>query len=260
MSAAAKAPVVDCHALFGAGRTWADPIEQEVNYDLQQLLARGAEVGIDRYCIMPARNDEYKEINRQLARECQKRSGQLIGFAAHSPQREAGRLAAMLTGEVRSMGLRGVRSDGHPNRELMDAAAELRIPVMYYPKVAAGQTIGRWLHTAIGAYPMVDFIVPHLGQYHSHAWWGHIETIDAARRYPNLFLDTSALGSLKYLELAAKDLPAEKLLFGSCAPELDPRVQMEAIRLLKLPPAARAQVLGGNIVRLLGRSASARRV
>jgi predicted TIM-barrel fold metal-dependent hydrolase len=253
MSAVAKPQVVDGHALFGAGRTWADPIEQEVNYDLQQLLARGAEAGIDRHCIMPARNDEYREINRQLARECEKRPGKLIGIAAHSPQREAGRLAAMLGEEVRSMGLRAVRSDGHPNRELMDAAAELRIPVIYYPKAPAGQTIGRWLHTVIGAYPMVNFIVPHLGQFHSSAWWGHIETIDAAKRYPNLYLDTSALGSLKYLELAVKDLPPEKLLFGSCGPELDPRVEMEAVRLMKLPPAARAKVLGANIIRLLGR-------
>ena len=42
------------------------------------------------------------------------------------------------------------------------------------------------------------------------------------------------------------------LLSSSSGPELDPRVQMEAVRLLKLPPAARAKVLGGNILRLTG--------
>ena len=256
MSAATKAAVVDCHALFGSGKTWADPTEQSAAYDLKDLLSRGAEAGIDRYCLMPARNDEYREINRQLARVCEKRPDTLIGFAAHSPQREAGRVASMLREEVKSMGLRAARSDGHPNRELMDAAAELGIPVMYYPKVPSGQTISRWLHTLIGTYKTVNFIVPHLGQYHSWAWWGHVETIDAARRYPNLYLDTSGLGSLKYLELAVKDLPPEKVLFGTCGPELDPRVQMETIRLLKLPPAARAKVLGGNILRLLGSKAA----
>jgi len=253
MSAASKAAVVDCHALFGSGKTWADPLEQDVHYDPEQLLSRGAEAGIDRYCIMPARNDQYKEINQQLARACEKRPDKFIGFAAHSPQREAGRVASMLREEVKTMGLRGVRSDGHPNRELMDAAAELRIPVMYYPKITAGQTISRWVHTLVSTYPTVNFIVPHLGQYHSWAWWGHVETIDSAKRYPNLYLDTSGIGSLKYLELAARDLPPEKLLFGTCGPELDPRVQMEAVRLLKLPTAARAKVLGANILRLLGR-------
>lgn len=248
----AKAAVVDCHALFGAGKTWADPTEKEVNYDLDQLLSRGAEAGIGRHCLLPARNDQYREINRQLARACERHPDRLIGFAAHSPQRESGRIGWMLRDEVRTMGLRGVRSDGHPGRELMDAAAELRIPVMYYPKVAAGETISRWLHTLLATYPTVNVIVPHLGQYHSWAWWGHIETIDAARRYPNLYLDTSAIGSLKYLKLAARDLPPEKLLFGSCGPELDPRVQMEAIRIVRFPLPAQAKVLGANILRLLG--------
>jgi predicted TIM-barrel fold metal-dependent hydrolase len=243
--------IVDCHALFGSGKTWADPTEQDVRYGLEQLLARGAEAGIDRHCIMAARNDRYREINRQVAGACEKRPSLLIGFAAHSPQREAGSLRGMLREEVISMGLRAVRSDGHPTRELMDAAAELRIPVMYYPRIRAGETISRWLHTVVSTYPMVNFIVPHLGQYHSWAWWGHIETIDTAKRYPNLYLDTSALGSLKYLELAARDLPPEKLLFGTCGPELDPRVQREAIRLIGFPPPAQALVLGGNLLRLL---------
>ncbi len=244
--------VVDCHALFGAGKTWADPVEQDVHYDLDELLSRGAEAGIGRHCILPARNDQYRELNRKVADTCEHDPDRLIGFAAHSPQREAGQIRALMREEVKAMGLRGVRSDGHPTRELMDSAAELRIPVMYYPRIAAGATVTRWLHTLLSAYPMVNVIVPHLGQYHSWAWWGHIEAIDAARRYPNLYLDTSAIGSLKYLELAARDLPSEKLLFGSCGPELDARVQMEAVRIVGFPPAARAQVLGGNILRLLG--------
>jgi predicted TIM-barrel fold metal-dependent hydrolase len=252
MSAIDKVNVVDAHALFGRGKTWADPNEQDVDYKLDELFARGEEAGIERYCILPARNDDYQQINRQLAAACEKRADRLIGFAAHSPQREAGRLAAMLREEVKSMGLRAVRSDGHPTRELMDTAAELRIPVMYYPKVTAGQTISRWVHTLAGTYPNVPIIIPHLGQYHSWAWWGHVETIDAAKRYRNLYLDTSAIGSLKYLELAARDLPPEKLIFGTCGPELDPRVGMEAVRLLKLPPPARSKVMGKNILKLLG--------
>jgi predicted TIM-barrel fold metal-dependent hydrolase len=251
MNAAAKTPVVDCHALFGPGSTWDDPA-QAVNYDLTELLDRGAEAGIDRFCLMAARNTEYQEANRGVARACERHPEKLIGFAAHNPEREAGRIAAMLREETRSMGFRGVRSDGHPDRELMDAAAELRLPVMYYPRVAAGQTVSRWIHTLVSAYPNVNFILPHLGQYRSWAWWGHVETIDGAKRYPNLYLDTSGIGSLKYLELAVHDLPPAKLLFGTAGPELDPRVQMEAVRLMKLAPAARDQVLGGNLLRLIG--------
>jgi uncharacterized protein len=249
-----SAAIVDCHALFGPGRTWDEPA-LDVNNDLKELLDRGGEAGIDRYCIMPARNAEYREVNRGVARACEQHADRLIGFAAHNPQMESGRVAAMLREEVKSMGLRGVRSDGHPNRELMDAAAELRIPVMYYPRLQPGGTVSRWIHTLVSTYPQVNFILPHLGQYRSWAWWGHVESIDAAKRYPNLYLDTSGVGSLKYLEMALHDLPAEKILFGTNAPELDPRVAMEAIRLQKLAPAARAKILGGNILRLIGNAA-----
>ena len=243
-------PVVDCHALVGAGRTWAD---MDVDYDVNLLLERGAEAGIGRQCVMPPRNATYAEANRQVARICEKYAGKLIGFAAHSPQRETGRLRQMLTEEVKSMGLRGVRSDGQPTREFVDAALELEIPVMYYPMPGRGQDVGRFFHMPATAYPQVNFILPHLGKYRSSSWWPHMEAIDLARRYRNVYLDTSGVGSFKYLEMAARELPPEKILFGTCAPELDPRVEREALGLLRLPPESYAKVAGGNIVRLLGR-------
>jgi predicted TIM-barrel fold metal-dependent hydrolase len=52
--------------------------------------------------------------------------------------------------------------------------------------------------------------------------------------------------------MAALELPADKLLFGTYAPELDPRVEIYAVKLLKLPAQKEAQVLGGNVQRLFG--------
>src|SRR5690348_3825035 len=105
--------VIDCHAIAGKGSTWADP-PREVDYDVSLLLERGGEAGIQRHCIMPARNETYMDANRQIAALCGRHAGRLIGLAAHSPQRESGHLRQMLVDEVKSMGLRGVRSDGHP--------------------------------------------------------------------------------------------------------------------------------------------------
>ncbi|HUS06889.1 MAG TPA: amidohydrolase family protein [Bryobacteraceae bacterium] len=243
--------VVDALAFAGAGRTWASP-EREVDYNVDLLLERGAAAGIDRHCVMPPRNDTYAEANRAVARLCEKHAGKLIGFAAHSPQREAGQLRQALVDELKGMGLKAVRSDGHPTRELMDAAQEFRIPVVYYPGPARWQQLGRYYHMLATAYPAVNLIIPHLGQYASLSWPAHIEAIDLAKRYRNVYLDLSGIGSFKYAELAAADLPAEKLLFGTGAPELDPRVGKEALRLLKLAPEAYAKVAGGNILRLLG--------
>jgi predicted TIM-barrel fold metal-dependent hydrolase len=101
------------------------------------------------------------------------------------------------------------------------------------------------------AYRKVNFILPHLGMYRSLTWWAHVEAIDLAKRHPNLYLDTSGIGSLKYLEMAARELAPEKLLFGTCAPELDARVEREAVRLLKLDREREQKVLGGNFLRLV---------
>jgi len=242
--------VIDCHAFAGAGRTWADP-ERVVDYDVNLLFERGAEAGIDRHCVMPPRNDTYSEANRQIARLCEKHGKKLIGVAAHSPQREADRLRQVLVEEVKSMGLRAVRSDGHPNRELLDVVLELGIPVIYYPVSSRGQQPGRFFHMPATAYPKVNFILPHLGQFRSLSWTAHMEAIDVAKRYPNVYVDTSGIGSFKYLEMAARDLPPEKILFGTCAPELDPRVEREALRLLKLRGDQYAKSAGLNIQRLL---------
>jgi predicted TIM-barrel fold metal-dependent hydrolase len=241
--------VIDCHALAGKGRTWAEP-EREVDYDLNLMFERGGEAGIQQHCILPARNETYREANQQVAALCARHTAKLIGFAAHSPQREAGRLRQMLTEEVKSMGLRAVRSDGHPTRELLDSALELNIPVIYYPG-GRWQELGAFYHMPVTAYPKLHFIIPHLGQYRSARWSPHMEAIDLAKRYRNVFLDTAGIGSLKYLEMAARELPAEKLLFGTCAPEHDPRVEKEALRLLKLTAERYAKVAGGNILRLL---------
>jgi len=236
----------------GTGKTWSDP-EREVDYKLDSLFERGGEAGIDRHCVMPPRNDTYTEPNKLVARLCEKHPDKLIGFAAHGPRREAGRLRSLLTEEVRSMGLRGVRSDGHPTRELLDAALELRIPVMYYPNPGRGQGLGVFYHMPATAYPKVKFILPHLGQYCSIHWAAHIEAIDLAKRYSNVYLDISGVGSFKYVEMAVRELPAEKVLFGACAPEMDPRMAKEALRLLKLRPDRYSKVAGLNLLSVIAK-------
>ena len=62
----------------------------------------------------------------------------------------------------------------------------------------------------------------------------------------------SSVVFFKYLEQAANELDAEKLIFGSDGPLVDSRVELYKIRLLALPQAKERLVLSGNILRLLG--------
>jgi hypothetical protein len=201
---------------------------------------------------MAPRNPVYDLPNKRVAELCEKYPDKLIGFAVHHPQREAGQLRPTLTEEVKAMGLKGVRSDGHPTRELLDIAAELNIPVIYYPDLDEHPGPARAYYMVATAYPSVKFILPHLGAYRSWQWWAHYEAMDLVKRFPNIYVGTSSVISRKYLEMAAGELPPQRILFGSFAPELDPRVEIFSVKLLKLPEASKALLLGSNMQGLLG--------
>jgi predicted TIM-barrel fold metal-dependent hydrolase len=243
--------VIDSDAQIGVGETWGSA-PRWVDYKVEVLLGRSAEAGIDRSCVMAPRNPLYDLTNKQVAKVCERYSERLIGFAVHNPQQEAGQLRQLLIAEVKSLGLKGVRSDGHPTRELLDVVAELNIPVIYYPDLEEYHGPAQAYYMIATAYPSVKFILPHLGAYRSWQWWAHYEAIDLAKRFPNVYVGTSSVISRKYLEMAARELPADRILFGSFAPELDPRVEIFSVKLLKLPKPSEALVLGGNIQRLLG--------
>jgi len=71
-------------------------------------------------------------------------------------------------------------------------------------------------------------------------------------RATKVYLDTSSVVFGRYLEQAARELPAEKLIFGSDGPLIDSRVELHKIRLLRLPREKEELVLGRNVLRLLG--------
>jgi predicted TIM-barrel fold metal-dependent hydrolase len=235
--------VIDAHCHAGRGEAMSAPWTTKA--DVEITLRHMAEAGIDRTILFPINNAEYERPNRDIAELCARYPDKFIGFAKHDPQTEAGRIRAMLRHEVESLGLKGLKLHRLPTREVLDAAAELGIPILYHPEKVAN------FHLIASEYPQIPFIMAHLGSFASRDWTEHIAAIDVARRYPNVYLDTSSVVFFQFLEKAAKEAGPDKLIFGSDGPELDSRVELYKVRLLKLPPAEEAQVLGGNIRRLL---------
>jgi len=129
---------------------------------------------------------------------------------------------------------------------MVETAAELKIPILFHPP-----TVNESLEV-VRSSPQVAFIMAHLGSFASRDWKEHVRAIQAAQRLPNLFLDTSSVVFFMYLQQAARELPFEKLIFGSDGPLVNSRVELYKIRLLKLPREKEALILGGNIGRLLG--------
>ena len=204
-----------------------------------------AEAGIDRTVIFPIENPDYEKPNQEIAEICGRYPGKFIGFAKHDPQAELGRIPRMLRHEVESLGLKGLKLHKLPTRDMLDTVAELGIPIIYHPERVAN------FHMIAAEYPQIPFLMAHLGNFASEKWTEHLEAISVARRYPNVYLETSSVVFYKFLEMAARELGAGKLIFGSDGPELDSRVELYKIKLLKLAPADEAMVTGGNIARLL---------
>lgn len=246
-SARAGGLVVDAHCHAGKGQnygqegqapwtTWNDP---------EWTLRKMEEAGIDRTVIFPISNATYEKANEEIASFVAKYPGKFIGFAKHDPKTEEGRIRGLLRREVGDLGLRGLKLHGTPSREMLEAAAELRIPILCHPQKVAD------LRGPAAEWPSVPFILAHLGSFASRDWREHLVAIELAGSLPNLHLETSSVVFQDYLERAARELPAEKLIFGTDGPLLDSRVELHKILLLRLPPEQERLVLGGNILRLL---------
>jgi hypothetical protein len=63
----------------------------------------------------------------------------------------------------------------------------------------------------------------------------------------------SSVRHFDYIVQAVKRAGPRKILFGSDGPWLHPGVEIHKVRLLGLPPAAEALILGANSLRLISR-------
>ncbi len=240
-----RTPVIDCHVHAGHAPGLTDPWTAIA--DPEEILRRNSEAGIDQSVIFPISNDTFEKANQEIAEICRRHPGRFIGYAKHDPVNEKGRIRAMLLHECRDLGLRGLKLHVHPGPEVLDTVAELGIPILYHPRrVALFEEISR-------DYPTIDFILAHLGSDLSSDWREHLAGIDMARRHPNVYLDTGAVVLTRYIEQAIRELGAGKVIYGSDEPEVDCRLEIFKIRMLRLPKQQEEMILGGNMQRLLGK-------
>lgn len=238
--------IIDCHCHAGKG----EGLTHHWNTDapIESYLRRARAAGIERTVIFSAQHTDYEIGNANVARIAARYPGRFIGFACVHAARDAGRIREMVGQAVRRWGFRGLKVHGHEavaTREVAEAAQAFGLPVLY-------DVVGRaYLVEMIASqYPDVNFIIPHLGSF-GDDWRAHVQVIDQLARLPNVYADTSGVRRFDYLVQAIERGGAHKLLFGSDGPWLHPALELQKIRLLKLPPEDEALVLGRNLLRLI---------
>lgn len=243
--------IIDCHCHAGKG----DGLIHHWSTDapIEPYLRRARAAGIDRTVVLAAQSDDYAVANAGVARIVARHPRRLLGFACVHAGRDAGRIREMVERAVRAWRFRGIkvhRAEAPATREVAETARALRLPVLY------DITGEAWYIEMIAAeYPDVNFIVPHLGSF-ADDWRAHRQVIDQLVRLPNVYADTSGVKRFDYVVEAIRRAGPRKLLFGSDGPWLHPALELQKIRLLRLPPEQEALVLGGNLLRLMHAAAA----
>jgi uncharacterized protein len=188
---------------------------------------------------------ETRHGNRELLEACQRDPG-LIPIAVLLPERtdtldQAVTLGPRVAGfwlEGRATpGLGSVAAD-----QLMRAAARTGKPIFVQIN-AFGEA------SAIGA-ATADLGVPIIlaGTHYNNS----VDTLAAARRWPHLLLDTSRMAHLGAIEIAVREIGAERILLGTEAPLRAIQSSVNAILMARIPDDAKRAILGGNARRIFG--------
>jgi uncharacterized protein len=238
--------IIDCHCHAGKGDGLTGPWDTAAPLD--QYLRRAAQAGIDRTVLFAAFHSDYATANHALARIVASDRDRFYGFAFVHPVHDRGRVYPLIKVAVQRYGFCGIkvhRYDARITREICDTARAFALPVLY--DVMGEVSVVELLATE---YPQVNFIIPHLGSF-ADDWKAQVAFIDQLARQPNIYTDTSGVRRFDLLEEAVRRAGARKILFGTDGPWLHPGVELAKVYALNLPPADRALVLSGNLLRLI---------
>ena len=129
-------------------------------------------------------------------------------------------------------------------------AAARNIPILSHSLGGCGFS-GPGLFVGIVAeFPEVRIILGHSGG----TFGGLKETIAAVKEKPdNLYADlTGSTQFLNRVEMLCKEITAEKIVFGSDAPWIEPGTALGAVLFADIPDTDKQLILSGNIRRIIG--------
>ena len=239
--------VVDGHCHVGIGHEYQQSVDE--------LLREMDKYGVDRAVICPVDRCiavDNREGNDFVLNTARAHPDRFYAFATANPwykERAVGELRRAI-GE----GARGIKL--HPALQgyllcdelvypLAELSEELGVPMFFHTGTPAF-SLPTQLAELARRFPKVDFIMGHMGSTDFK-----LEATLVALEFNNIYLDTSWI--LPDLVTHAVDaVGAERVLFGSDTPLSTLHVEIACRRAARMTDNERAQVMGLNILRLLG--------
>ncbi len=241
--------IVDAHVHIGKSAR----LQIDVGADF--LVEAADRLGFDKICCtdLTALFYDMHEGNRLLYEEMRRFPDRILGYATLHSTRFGREALDEIDRCVHDYGMRGLKIYSTPEASIAEPAmipilekcAEYNIPILSH-------TTPDECEYLMAAVPEVKLMMAHAGgQPYAKGDWNR--AIMTAGRHPNLYLETaSSTIDAGFVEAAVGALGASKIIFGTDMPLLDPYVQRAKIVQTRLSPQERAQVMGGNILQLMG--------
>ena len=256
-----KGKVIDCHAhlTHRSRATW--------EADDRKLIEAADKLGIDQLCCSiltprrPATDDGFRQCNRWTAAGMRRFAGRVLGYCYVNPGygREA---LEEIRRCIEDRGFIGIKLyNEYTCTEpvvfpIVELAIELGVPILhhashshYFVEDQPRMSDGGHLAELARRYPQAMLICAHISGGGDWEW-----TIKVLRNAPNVLLDTS--GSVTddgSVDMAAAVAGVDRVVFGC---DLSMTAGVGKIRGAKLSAQDKQKILGGNMIRLLGRRKS----
>jgi uncharacterized protein len=212
--------------------------------------------GVDQACVFNIFHPNGRMGNDGTARFVARHPDRFIGFAYVSPMMPETN-AAELTRAMDELHLRAIKIYppyttfplDHDAWHPIFAFAEARGLVVLSHTDNGELSEPRRLGTAAARFPGAVFVAGHAGNIEPY----RTQAIDMARDLPNFYVETcSTYRAPGVIEQLVQGAGADRVLFGSDQPLMDPRTQLGKILTADISHEDKRLVMGGNARRLLG--------
>jgi predicted TIM-barrel fold metal-dependent hydrolase len=226
------------------------------------VIGRLDEAHVDAAVVCPVKPRGYHlaEANDVVATAARNSDGRLVGFARVDPNLREDAVSE-LERALSELGLAGLFL--HPWEESFRISAPLVDPVIEvahrhgapvivasgYPWVSEALQVGELARR----FPDVNFIMTNGGQINISGL-GQADAELCLSEHANVFIQTAGVYREDFLENIVETLGANRVLFGSAFPLMDPRLEILRIKWAHVSDEQKAQMLGGNALSLLGLS------
>lgn len=251
--------IIDAHIHLGAptGKVYAH------GWELKAVLRRLDWLGIERAYSVHHHwlNGRFDEAIEASIRAYDESSGRILFMGAYDPRKEQASLKS-LDSCLGHEGFIGVKI--HPTMHGVSAedtrydpawrfARDHRLPILSHTWNASAHNPSQWLSLPqlferyLDKYHEVQFVMGHSGGQGA----GRVQAIAMAAKYPNTYLDIAGdIFCLDLIRNLVETIGAERVLFGSDQPWVDPRANLCRIILADIDDRAKRLILRENAVRV----------